>query len=431
MLAVEPLRGSGGEDRDGAMGSFSVADVDFADEALLEDISFGDLFLGIDHGDVLPDLELDPAEIFAEFSVGEEHSGSTTAWEAAEGMLGVDGASQDVVVAALEEHNGGRGEEVVSAMTREESMVMPSRARPSSPDGNKGRTPSAAAAAKGSHRKRKAKVDWTPELHRRFVQAVEQLGIDKAVPSRILELMGIDCLTRHNIASHLQKYRSHRKHLLAREAEAVSWSQRRQVYATGAGAKRDINPWVAPTIGFVPPTPAAPPSAVQLFRPLHVWGHPTTEAPLVHMWLRHLAPRSPTVPWAPQPPPSPPDPAYWHHHYQRGSREGWFPRAMTQGTPCFAPPLPTAVINRFPAPHVPGIAPHPMYRPPPPVVTKRSSSQLHLDAHPSMESVDAAIGDVLAQPWLPLPLGLKSPSMDSVLVELQKKGVQKVPPACG
>jgi SHAQKYF class myb-like DNA-binding protein len=37
-------------------------------------------------------------------------------------------------------------------------------------------------------------VDWTPE----------QLGIDKAVPSRILEIMGTDCLTRHNIASHLQ-----------------------------------------------------------------------------------------------------------------------------------------------------------------------------------------------------------------------------------
>ena len=47
-------------------------------------------------------------------------------------------------------------------------------------------------------------VDWTPELHRRFVQAVEQLGVDKAVPSRILELMEIHCLTRHNIASHLQ-----------------------------------------------------------------------------------------------------------------------------------------------------------------------------------------------------------------------------------
>lgn len=47
-------------------------------------------------------------------------------------------------------------------------------------------------------------MDWTPELHRRFVEAVEELGIDKAVPSRILEIMGIDCLTRHNIASHLQ-----------------------------------------------------------------------------------------------------------------------------------------------------------------------------------------------------------------------------------
>ncbi|RRT34523.1 hypothetical protein B296_00049223 [Ensete ventricosum] len=158
MLAVEPLRGSSGEDRDGAMGSFSVADDDFAYEALLEDISFGDLFMGIDDEDVLPDLELDPAEIFAEFSVGEEHSGSTTAGETAKGTLGVDGASQDAVVAAVKEHNGGRGDEVMSAMTREASMVTPSRARPSSPDGNKGRTPSAAAAAKGSQGKRKAKV---------------------------------------------------------------------------------------------------------------------------------------------------------------------------------------------------------------------------------------------------------------------------------
>jgi len=40
------------------------------------------------------------------------------------------------------------------------------------------------------------------------VQAVEQLGVEKAIPSRILEIMGVKCLTRHNIASHLQKYRS-------------------------------------------------------------------------------------------------------------------------------------------------------------------------------------------------------------------------------
>ncbi|KAK1352308.1 Transcription activator GLK1 [Heracleum sosnowskyi] len=59
-------------------------------------------------------------------------------------------------------------------------------------------------SSKNQQGKRKVKVDWTPELHIRFVQVVEQLGVDKAVPSRILELMGLDCLTRHNIASHLQ-----------------------------------------------------------------------------------------------------------------------------------------------------------------------------------------------------------------------------------
>lgn len=49
-----------------------------------------------------------------------------------------------------------------------------------------------------------AQVDWTPDLHKKFVKAVEQLGIDQAIPSRILELMKVDSLTRHNVASHLQ-----------------------------------------------------------------------------------------------------------------------------------------------------------------------------------------------------------------------------------
>lgn len=47
-------------------------------------------------------------------------------------------------------------------------------------------------------------IDWTQELHKKFVQAVEQLGIDQAIPSRILELMKVEGLTRHNVASHLQ-----------------------------------------------------------------------------------------------------------------------------------------------------------------------------------------------------------------------------------
>ncbi|KAJ8465326.1 hypothetical protein OPV22_027878 [Ensete ventricosum] len=427
MLAVEALRGSNGEDRDGSSDNFSV-DGDFAGGTLLEDINFSDLFMGIDDGDMLPGLELDPTETFADFSVGwEEDLGSPAVGEATDGMLG--GVTQDTVVSEGEK-DLRHGEEATSETTAEDAAAMTSEARSSTPD--RGRKSSAAAAAAtatattGSQGKRKAKVDWTPDLHRRFVQAVEQLGIDKAVPSRILELMGIDCLTRHNVASHLQKYRSHRKHLLAREAEAASWSRRRQVHPTGRGVKRvGVNPWLASTIGFLPPPPPPP---VQPFRPLHVWGHPTPEAPVVHMWPGYLSARSrsPTPPWAPpQPPlPPPPDPSYWHHLYQTGSGEGWVPHAMAKGAPCFPQPSP---MVRFAAPPVPGVGPHPMYRAVPPTMGKHPSSQLQLDASPSKESIDAAIGDVLGKPWLPLPLGLKPPSLEGVLVELQRQGVSKVP----
>ncbi|OEL33659.1 Two-component response regulator ORR23, partial [Dichanthelium oligosanthes] len=51
---------------------------------------------------------------------------------------------------------------------------------------------------------KKPRVVWSVELHRKFVAAVNHLGIDKAVPKRILELMNVDKLTRENVASHLQ-----------------------------------------------------------------------------------------------------------------------------------------------------------------------------------------------------------------------------------
>jgi two-component response regulator (ARR-B family) len=54
---------------------------------------------------------------------------------------------------------------------------------------------------------KKPRVVWSAELHQQFVTAVNTLGIDKAVPKRILDLMGVQGLTRENVASHLQKYR--------------------------------------------------------------------------------------------------------------------------------------------------------------------------------------------------------------------------------
>ncbi|KAL3614805.1 hypothetical protein CASFOL_040466 [Castilleja foliolosa] len=51
---------------------------------------------------------------------------------------------------------------------------------------------------------KKPRVIWSIELHRKFVSAVNQLGIEKAVPKRILDLMNVNGITRENVASHLQ-----------------------------------------------------------------------------------------------------------------------------------------------------------------------------------------------------------------------------------
>ena len=443
MLAVAPLRHTNDEGH-GGMDGFSIgADddfPDFSDGNLLDSIDFDDLFVDINVGDELPDLEMDP-ELLAEFSIstyGDESDMNTSVSVGIfeDNMKGEQEEEEEeedkVSGSGSAGSSSSRGEEIVSK--REEIVAAKSS---SIKDGHeKGRKSS--THVKNSHGKRKVKVDWTPELHRRFVQAVEQLGVDKAVPSRILEIMGIDCLTRHNIASHLQKYRSHRKHLLAREAEAASWSQRRQMYgaAAGGGGKREMNPWLAPTMGFPPPmTPPPPPPPMHHFRPLHVWGHPSVDQSLMHMWPKHLAhspspppPQQPPPPlWAPPPhhPPPSVDPSYWHHHHHQR-----VPNGLTPGTPFFPPPQ--LATTRFAAPPVPGIIPpHAMYKVDPGmgVPTGQSGNPPPFDLHPSKESIDAAIGDVISKPWLPLPLGLKPPSLDGVLVELQRQGVPKIPPA--
>ncbi|KAF5481344.1 hypothetical protein F2P56_002005 [Juglans regia] len=197
MLAVSPLRNAKDESQ-GEMESFSVCGnefPEFSDGNLLDSIDFDDLFVGINDEDVLPDLEMDP-EMLAEFSVsgGEESEMNTST--SVEKLEDNTKKEEEDKVSGLNSSSSNRGEEIVSK--RDESVLK----NPPPKEADKGRKSS--KQSKNSQGKRKVKVDWTPELHRRFVQAVEQLGVDKAVPSRILELMGIDCLTRHNIASHLQ-----------------------------------------------------------------------------------------------------------------------------------------------------------------------------------------------------------------------------------
>ncbi|XP_057464772.1 transcription factor HRS1-like [Actinidia eriantha] len=61
---------------------------------------------------------------------------------------------------------------------------------------------------------RKQRRCWSPELHRRFVSALQQLGGSQvATPKQIRDLMQVDGLTNDEVKSHLQKYRLHTRRL--------------------------------------------------------------------------------------------------------------------------------------------------------------------------------------------------------------------------
>ncbi|CAH8327036.1 unnamed protein product [Eruca vesicaria subsp. sativa] len=62
----------------------------------------------------------------------------------------------------------------------------------------------------GSQRGRKQRRCWSPELHRRFLHALQQLGGSHvATPKQIRDHMKVDGLTNDEVKSHLQKYRLH------------------------------------------------------------------------------------------------------------------------------------------------------------------------------------------------------------------------------
>ncbi|CAN0842821.1 Two-component response regulator-like APRR2 [Linum grandiflorum] len=233
--------------------------------------------------------------------------------------------------------------------------------------------------------RKKMKVDWTADLHRKFVQAVEQLGVDQAIPSKILELMKVEGLTRHNVASHLQKYRMHKRHILPKSDDR-SWPQQKDQ------PKRSCYSHKPPIMAYPPPyhqqhsNPAfPPPNPMWGATGNHLWGPPAYSP-----WTSSTD----SWHWKPYPP--------VHQH------------ADTWGCPVMPqPPLPP----QMPAQNQPGFLGAGM------ADSQCSIPQNSFDLQPADEVIDKVVKEAISKPWLPLPLGLNPPSTDSVLDELCKQGI--------
>ncbi|KAK1407776.1 hypothetical protein QVD17_39403 [Tagetes erecta] len=234
----------------------------------------------------------------------------------------------------------------------------------SSPDlvncGNKGNEASEQRPTKSS--RRKIKVDWTSELHKKFVQAVEQLGVDQAIPSRILELMQVEGLTRHNVASHLQKYRLQRRHILPKDG-GRKWPQTRHSTA------RNYYTHMA----------AYPPPPTQLYP---AWPPPHNYTLPPQMWA----------------------PPYWQSSTWNPYPGPGLLQAETWGCPQYSSLPQNVSQSQF----------------------RREKNSF--DNYPGDEVIDKVVKEAINKPWLPLPLGLKPPSTESVISELSKQGISSVPP---
>ncbi|KAI9076267.1 hypothetical protein K1719_030974 [Acacia pycnantha] len=224
--------------------------------------------------------------------------------------------------------------------------------------------------------KTKKKIDWTPQLHKKFVKAVEQLGVDQAIPSRILELMNVEGLTRHNVASHLQKYRMNRRQILPKEDRR--WVQR-------------------PVMSFPPYYSNCTPSPAPVYP---IWGQSGNQPACMHAWglpgypLWH---RTENWHWKPY---------HWMH------AESWgCPVLPASQSPCIS------YSQNIPGWHNANSVNYS-------AIKLQNSGEYH----PAEDVVDKVVKEAISKPGLPMPLGLKPPSIDCVLSELSRQGFSTIPP---
>ncbi|KAG7586323.1 Homeobox-like domain superfamily [Arabidopsis thaliana x Arabidopsis arenosa] len=100
---------------------------------------------------------------------------------------------------------------------------------------------------------RKQRRCWSPELHRRFLNALQQLGGSHvATPKQIRDHMKVDGLTNDEVKSHLQKYRLHTRRPAAASVAAQSNGNPQQPQFVVVGGI-----WVPSPQDFPPPSDVA------------------------------------------------------------------------------------------------------------------------------------------------------------------------------
>ncbi|KAJ7517898.1 hypothetical protein O6H91_13G029500 [Diphasiastrum complanatum] len=114
-----------------------------------------------------------------------------------------------------------------------------------SEEGDSGGGPENSGEDQAARTLKRPRLVWTPQLHKRFVDAVAHLGIKNAVPKTIMQLMNVEGLTRENVASHLQKYRLYLKRMQGLTSEGPTASD--QLFAS-----TPIPPGLAASANFLP-----------------------------------------------------------------------------------------------------------------------------------------------------------------------------------
>ncbi|KAL6979829.1 Two-component response regulator-like [Sarracenia purpurea var. burkii] len=241
-------------------------------------------------------------------------------------------------------------------------------------------------SCKNKANRKKIKVDWTRELHKKFVCAIEKLGVDQAIPSRILEYMKVEGLTRHNVASHLQKYRMQRRDILPKENDK-RWPRPRDPSQKSYYPHKPIMPFPPYHCNpFLPASHVHPP-----------WRPPSTCVAGIQTWGPAFYPLM-----------QPAESCHWKPYPGI--------QADTWGCPVMPPqsygPCPAFLQNNAARYHDANMM-------------HRSYGVPHnsFDLHPAEEVIDRVVKEAISKPWLPLPLGLKPPSTDSVLLSLEARNL--------